>query len=308
MVFTLPDPRQLEITLAKKFDKHFSKNTEWRQFSNGEWFVRILNMPTRALVLGRTEVPGDHIVQTMTLLDTLKRNGAKDITLVLPYFGYCRHDRIVRKGDHLPADLLPRLVKMCGASRIITVDLHSPLTEKNSPIPLITLDFIPELVSAFKKTHPKKELLTIVSPDHGSKHRADAFRDLFDRSSPICWLEKHRDPATGRVCAHTILGMTQGTSAMITDDICDTGGTIEQAVLALKKKGFKTLYLCITHPVFSAHAVPLLKKLSFKKIFVSNTIPLSEKAKKSLPITVIDAAPALARSIKKLLLFDNSKS
>ncbi|MEK7122377.1 MAG: ribose-phosphate pyrophosphokinase-like domain-containing protein, partial [Patescibacteria group bacterium] len=149
-VFTLPNPRPLEISVAKKIDKQFARNVEWRQFTNGEWFLRILKKPTRAIVLCRTEPPGDHIIQTLTLIDTLKRNGCKNITLVVPYFGYCRQDRVVRDGDHLPADLFTKLFKTCGASRIITIDLHSKKTEQHSALPLTTLDCAPFLVRAVK--------------------------------------------------------------------------------------------------------------------------------------------------------------
>jgi len=299
-VYTLPNPRPLEIAIAKKWDKKFAQNTEWRQFTNGEWHLRVPHMLSEAIVLGRTEMPGDHIFQTLTLIDTLKRNSAQRITLILPYFGYSRHDRIVRTGDHLPADLLTKLFNRCGATRIVTVDLHSSITEKNSPLPISSIDFVPELVKAFKKVWRKKELLTIVSPDQGSKHRANAFRDLLDSSLPVCWLEKHRDPVTGKVHAHELFGVKRGTTALITDDILDTGSTIEECVRQLKIYGFKTFYLCVTHPIFSCTAVQTIRALKFKHIFVSNTVPLSHKTQ-MLPITIIDAFPALVATLRTFL-------
>ncbi len=293
MVFTLPNPRPFEKSIAKKLDKTFARNTEWRHFSNGEWLLTVRQKTRSAVVLGRTDPPGDHLVQTLTLIDTLKRNGAQDITLVLPYFGYSRQDREVRKGDHLPADLFIKIFKHCGATRIITVDLHSPVTEKNSPLPLVNIDPIPEFVKAFKKIWKKSDGLTIVSPDHGSRHRADIFRDLLDPSVPVCWLEKHRNPKTGKVHSHELLGIKQGTTALILDDICDTGGTIQECARHLKKNGFKTLFLCVTHPVLSGNAIQTLRALKFKQIFVSNTISLSPKTKKALPIAVVDALPKI---------------
>jgi len=299
-VFTLPDPRPLEKSIARKLDIKKTPSGEWRQFTNGEWFLRILRTSKNAIVLGRTEPSGDHILQTLTLIDTLKRNGAKTITVVLPYFGYCRQDRIVRTGDHLPADLLVKTTAQLGASRILTIDLHSSITEKNSSIPLVGIDFVPELTRALKKYMEKKELCTIISPDKGSKKRAETLRDLFDPSAPVCWFEKHRDPMTGRVHAHDLNGTPRGTTAIITDDICDTGGTIREAVRGLKKQGFKKLFLCITHPVFSAHATPLLRSLKFTRIFVSNTIPLASSIQKKLPLTIVDAAPTLTIALKKI--------
>lgn len=298
-IFTLPNPTPLEKSIAKKLDKNFARNTEWRHFSNGEWMLTVPQPTKTAVVLGRTDPPADHLVQTLTLIDTLKRNGANDITLVVPYFGYSRQDREVRKGDHLPADLFTKLFHQCGATRIITVDLHSPVTEKNSPIPITNIDPIPELVATFKRIRKKSEGLTIVSPDHGSRHRADAFRDLLDPSIPICWLEKHRDTKTGAVHSGELLGIKQGTTALILDDICDTGGTIKECVRHLKKNGFKALYLCITHPVLSGSAVQTLHSLNFKKIFVSNTVPLSPKTKKALPIVIVDAFPRILSAISR---------
>lgn len=299
-VFTLPDPRPLEIAVAKKLDKNFARNAAWRQFTNGEWFVCVQKNPAKAVVVGRTEVPSDNLFQTLTLVDTLTRNGTKDITLILPYFGYCRHDRIVQKGDHLPADLFTRLFKTCGATRIVTVDLHSALTEKHSPIPLRSLDFIHELSHEILHEIVAKKLrglFTIVSPDHGSRRRADLLRDRIDKTAPVCWLEKHRDPKTGTVHSHDLMGVKRGTVAVITDDILDTGGTVRECVKKLKANGFDTFYLAITHPIFSANAVHTLRALKFKKIFVSNTVPLAPRAKKLLPITLVDAAPILLHAL-----------
>ncbi len=298
-VFTLPNPRPLEKSLAQKIDEKKSPSCEWRQFTNGEWFLRILRTSKNAAVLGRTEPPGYHILKTFTLIYTLKRNGAKTITVVLPYFGYCRQDRVVRTGDHLPADLLVKTMAQLGASTVLTIDLHSTITQKNATIPLAGIDFVPELSRSLKKYVVKKELCTIISPDKGSKERAETLRDLFDRTAPVCWIEKHRNPATGKVHAYNLNGTPSGTTAIITDDICDTGGTIREAVRGLKKRGFKKLFLCITHPVFSANAVSVLSSLKFTQIFVSNTVPLSVAIQKKLPLTIVDAAPILTTAIKK---------
>jgi ribose-phosphate pyrophosphokinase len=298
-VYTLPNPHPLEVHIAKKIDTHFAHNTEWRQFSNGEWFVRITQAPARAIVLGRTEAPGDNLLQTLTLLDTLKRNGTKGITLVVPYFGYARQDRATQKGDHIPADLFTKLFKQCGAKRILTLDLHNTITEQHSPIPLVTIDSIPIFSKALKKVLRKKELFTIVSPDHGSRHRADRLRDMLKPTMPVCWLEKHRDPKTGNVHVRNLIGATRGVTAIIIDDICDTGGTIKECVKKLKVNGFKTLFLVVTHPVFSANAIQALRTLKFNKIFVTNTIRLSPTVKKLLPITVLDATQTILNAIRK---------
>lgn len=296
-IFTLPNPTPLEKSIAKRLDKNFAQNTEWRHFSNGEWILTVPRTTKSAIVLGRTEPPGDHLLQTLTLIDTLKRNGANDITLVAPYFGYSRQDREVRTGDHLPADLFTKLFKQCGATRIITVELHSPLTKKNSPLPIVTIDPIPELVAAFKKIWKKSDGLTVVSPDHGSRHRADEFRDLLDPLIPVCWLEKHRNPKTGKVHSHELLGIKQGTTALILDDICDTGGTIQECVRHLKKNGFKTLYLCVTHPVLSGKAIPVLRALRFKRVFMLDTVPLAPNVKKLLPASVITATQLVVTAL-----------
>lgn len=297
-VFTLPDPRPLEISIAKKLDKQFVHNTEWRQFENGEWFLRILKKTTRAIVLGRTEPPGDHLLQTLTLINTLKRNGAKDITLVLPYFGYCRQDRIVRDGDHLPADLLTKLFKCAGTTLAITVDLHNNETEKNSPIPLANIDITQELAHEliYELQLTLQQPLSFVAPDHGGRKRANLLRDMLNKKASVCWLEKHRDPVTGKVHSHALMGVRRGTTAIIVDDILDTGGTIKECVLKLKKEGFKTLYLVITHPVFSADAVQTIRALKLKKVFVTNTIPLSKKAA-TLPVTVVDIGASILSAL-----------
>ncbi|MBI4253088.1 ribose-phosphate pyrophosphokinase [Candidatus Uhrbacteria bacterium] len=296
-VYTLPNPRPLEISIAKKLDKAFARNTEWRQFTNGEWFLRITKTASSVIVLGRTEPPADNLLQTLLLLDTLKRNGAKKIILVVPYFGYGRQDRVVRNGDHLPADLFLTLFKTCGANRVITVDIHSQATKKSSSLPLYTVDFMPAVASFMKKESFTKDAFTIVSPDHGGRRRADQLRDLLSPSSSVCWLKKIRDPKTGAVHSRELFGMKRGTTALIVDDILDTGGTIAQAVGVLKKHGFTTFYLASTHPIFSARATQTIRALRFKKIVTSNTLPLLSSTQKTLPIVVIDIAQELTGAI-----------
>ena len=87
---------------------------------------------------------------------------------------------------------------------------------------------------------------------------------------------------------------------LIVDDIIDSGGTIINAVDALKKEGAKDVYVFITHAVLSGQAVEKIKKSQIKKLIITDTIENTSKIKNNSKIEVISIAPLMAEAINRI--------
>ncbi|KPJ85009.1 hypothetical protein AMJ57_04730 [Parcubacteria bacterium SG8_24] len=292
--YCLPDPSSLERRLLRRIGGSVSSPARWKVFPNGEDFLRVEKVVSRVCVLGRTAPPGDNLFRTLLLTDTLRRAGARRMTLVIPYFGYARQDRVGRRGDALTSSFITSACAAVGAARLVTLDLHSDRVRQDSPIVLENVSLWPELTRPFRRDLAGREH-TIVAPDGGSRHRAREFAGLLSGRSGSLWFDKTRD-RTGRVRCGRHHGTPVGQTAVIVDDQIDTGGTVLEAVHRLKRLGFRRFMLCVTHPLFSGDALRRVGRV-FEKLVVSDSLPLSPGIRRQYGITVIDASGPLAAAI-----------
>jgi ribose-phosphate pyrophosphokinase len=144
-----------------------------------------------------------------------------------------------------------------------------------------------------------------VSPDAGGVERARAFAKRIDSSLAI--IDKRRSGPNEAKAMHLIGDVTNKT-AVIVDDMIDTAGTLTQAVDSLLKNGAKRVFAVATHPVLSGPAISRLIESKLEKVYVSDTIPLSEAAVASGKLRVISVAPVLAEAIKRIHDHDSVSS
>ncbi len=302
IVYTLPDPTACEQYIRDHLSTDTSDPAVWKTFPSGEFYVRFVRIEKEVVIVGRTWGSADNLWRTLLLVHTAKQNGAARIVLALPYFAYSRQDRQRLDGEPLSGALLANLFATAGATQIITIDLHSKRIQDASPIPVASVPFITDLALAFKKESGADKDITVVAPDKGAKDHADTFAQLLREGKKCIWIEKERDPYTGEVQHGAFHGADHNGSAVLLDDMLDTGGTIQESVRILRERGFKDLSLCITHPIFSGTASEHMCALNFSHIFTSDTIPLSAAVAVALPgIHIIPAGPRLVEAISQYL-------
>ena len=236
-------------------------------------------------------------MELFIMLDALKRASAKQVTAVLPYYGYARQDRKVAPRAPISAKCMADLLTTAGATRVVCVDLHAAQIQGFFNCPVDHLFATPTLATEWKKRYGTGDEYVVVSPDAGGVERARAFAKRIDCSMAI--IDKRRSgPNEAR--ALNLIGDVTDKTAIIVDDMIDTAGTLTQAVDSLLNNGAKRVFAVATHALFSGPAVGRLKESGVEKVLVSDTIPLSDEAVASGKMEVISMAPVVAEALLRI--------
>ena len=272
-------------------------DAEVRTFSDGEIRVEIKeNVRGKdVFVLQSTCAPvNDHLMELLMMIDAFKRSSAQRITVVIPYYGYARQDKKVAPRVPISAKLVADLITAAGAKRVITMDLHAGQIQGFFNIPVDNLFAAPVLLNYIKEN--LKNDTVIVSPDAGGVERARAFAKRLDTQLAI--IDKRRT-APNMAQAMNVVGDVEGKKSVILDDMVDTGGTLCQAAGALKEHGALEVHACCSHPVLSGPAIERISDSEIQTLVVTDTIPLSEKAKACDKIRVLSVSKLLAEAIHR---------
>ena len=282
-----------------KYLKNKIVNSSIRKFSDGEIYIEI-NENIRGnsifIIQGISSPANDNLMELLLCIDALKRSSAKNITAVIPYFGYARQDRKVVPRTSISAKLVSNLITKAGADRIVTVDLHAGQIQGFFDIPVDNLFATPIFARHIKRKIKNKNLIC-VAPDVGGVERARALGRKLDIGLAI--IDKRR-PAPGKSQVMNVIGNVKGKTCIIVDDIIDSGGTIVNAADALIKRGAKEVHVYVTHGVLSGEAVEKIKKSKIKNLVVTDTIDNSDKVKKSRNIEVLSISNLLAEAMKRI--------
>ena len=235
-----------------------------------------------------------NLMEILVLTDALKRASAREITAVIPYFGYARQDRKAKPRQPITSKLVADLLTTAGVNRVVTVDLHAAQIQGFFDIPVDEMQALPLLIKYFRKK--KVQDLCVVSPDHGGATRARKMSEAFD--CPIAIIDKRRPkPNVAEVMG--IIGNVEGKNCILIDDMIDTAGTITAGVDMLKQKGAKDVYIACTHGVLSGPAIERLSTCAAKEVVITNTIEIPQE-KKFDKLVSVSVAGLLAHTIENI--------
>lgn len=246
-----------------------------KRFADGELYVQIQESIRGCdvyLIQPTCQPVNDHSMELLIMIDACRRASARQITAVLPYYGYARADRKTAGRESITAKLVANLITQAGADRILAMDLHAAQIQGYFDIPFdhvygspVLLDY---LVS--KQLHD----IVVVSPDVGGVARARAFAKKLN-DAPLAIIDKRRQ-AHNVAEVLNVIGDVKGKTAVLVDDMIDTGGTIAEGARLLREEGASQVYACATHAVFSPPAIERLSGGLFEEVIVTNTIPIPE--------------------------------
>ena len=282
-----------------KFLKTKLVHSSIKKFADGEIYIEI-NENIRGnsifLIQSISSPANDNLMELLLCVDALKRSSAKNITTVIPYFGYARQDRKVAPRTSISAKLVSNLITKAGADRVVTVDLHAGQIQGFFDIPVDNL-FATPIFSRHIKKNIKGKNLICVSPDVGGVERTRALARKLDLSIAI--IDKRR-PMPGKSQVMNVVGNVNNKTCIIVDDIIDSGGTIVNAAKALIDRGAKEVHVYITHGVLSGESVNKIKNSQIKNLVITDTIDNSNKLKKAKNIEILSICNLLGEAIKRI--------
>jgi ribose-phosphate pyrophosphokinase len=274
-------------------------DTEIRRFADGEVFIEIkesIRGKDVYLLQSTCNPVNENLMELLVSLDACKRASANSVNVVIPYFGYARQDRKVTPRTPISARLVADLLETAGATRVMSVDLHSGQIQGFFNMPFDNIYAAPVLLNKIT-TQYKGEKLVVVSPDAGGVDRARWFAKKLNCSLAI--VDKRRSAPNEAQIMH-LIGDVTGSIALIIDDMIDTAGTLCNTAKAVRDKGAVRAIALATHGVFSGPACSRIMESDLAEVYVTDTIPLGERAKTIDKIKVLSISSLLGEAIRRI--------
>ncbi|KNA21909.1 hypothetical protein SOVF_038960 [Spinacia oleracea] len=268
-----------------------------KRFADGEIYVQLEESVRGCdvFIIQPTSPPAnENLMELLIMIDACRRASAKNITAVIPYFGYARADRKTQGRESIAAKLVANLITEAGANRVLACDLHSGQSMGYFDIPVDHVYCQPVILDYLASKGIASSDLVVVSPDVGGVARARAFaKKLSD--APLAIVDKRRH-AHNVAEVMNLIGDVKGKVAVMLDDMIDTAGTITKGAELLHEEGAREVYACCTHAVFSPPAIERLSSGCFQEVIITNTLPVAEK-NFFRQLTVLSTANLLGETI-----------
>jgi ribose-phosphate pyrophosphokinase len=276
-------------------------STSAYDFANGEIYVRYEDSVRGSdafVIQSHTSPINTWIMETLIMVDALKRASAKRITVVTPYYPYSRQDKKHRGREPISARLVADLLERAGADRIMSVDLHTAQIQGFFDGPVDHLFALPLLADYVEAKYAAAKF-TVVAPDSGRLRVAERWTDRLG-GCPLAFIHKTRDPLKpNEVVAHRVVGDVAGRSCILVDDMIDTGSTVVSAARQLKDAGAADVIIVATHGILSGPAIDRLKNAPINEVVLTNTLPIPPERQID-GMTVLSIAPLIARAIREV--------
>lgn len=239
-----------------------------------------------------TYPPADHILELLLMIDAVRRASAKQVTVIVPYFGYARQDRKDKPRVSIAAKLNANLLSAAGADRLMTIDLHAGQIQGFFDFPVDHLYGSAIFVPYLRQLQSNN--LVFAAPDVGGVGRARAFAKYFNAELVVC--DKHRKRAN-EIASMQVIGNVEDADVVMVDDLVDTAGTICKAAQVIKEKGARSVRAAVTHGVLSGKALDNIGNSLLEELVITDTIPLRTPHEK---IHVLTVANLFASAIKEI--------
>jgi ribose-phosphate pyrophosphokinase len=293
-IFSGSSNKELAEKIASKLGLKISPIENF-VFPDGERRIQI-QIPVlgeHCIVVQSTNPPVDsHYVELFLIVDGLKRNGAKSVTVVMPYMGYMRQDHIFRDGEAVSLSVMVNILESLKVDSFIGCDFHTIKVPQFFHIPVTHISALPLFAKTIKQNGWDDTNSMLVSPDLGGLNRIKKISDLLNQMPWIATV-KDRDVNTGSIQINSIEGDTNSIRkrALIVDDMISSGKTIVKSAELLKQQGVEEFYVFVTHPVFSVDAPQSLQRSLIDKVFVTDAvyIPTEKRFEKLQILSLADA-------------------
>jgi ribose-phosphate pyrophosphokinase len=278
---TLNDPIVFSIPMYEYLTDLFVKmpdisrgRYEFERFEDKEAKINLLYNVSgdKCFILSTIMPPDQNLVETFLLAHTLKKEGAKEITWIVPYLSYMRQDKD-ESGISLAADWIAKLAKISGITKVLTFDIHSKFASSFFDIPIISIS--PAPLFALEIDEKFLQNATIVAPDEGAIHRCEDLRKELKKDLPIAYFERerHHEEVSSKLFGEITPNI------ILVDDILASGVTLISACRILKERGVKDIIVLVTHGLFINPLWEDIWEYNVSDIITTNTLPIKKSVK-----------------------------
>ena len=237
----------------------------------------------------------EHLVELLLMIDAARGASAARVTVVMPHYAYARSDKKDAPRISIGARLVADLLVAAGASRVLTMTLHSPQVHGFFSVPVDHLHALRELAEHFS-TYDLSNAV-VVSPDLGNAKPASAFARRL--GIPVAAGAKQRFD-DDRVVITSIIGDVRDRDVVVLDDEIAKGSTVIELLARLREQGARSIRVACTHGLFAAGALErIAAEPDVIEIVCTNTVPIP--AHHDHPkLTVLSVAPAFAHAMRRI--------
>lgn len=289
------------VELAREICHHLDVElgeTEIFKFKNDNTFVKIRENVRQqdVYVIQPSAAPvNEHFMELLLMMDALRRASAASVTVVMPYYFYCRSDKKDQPRIPITASLVAHLLEAAGADRVVTMDLHAEQIQGFFQLPVDQLLAMPVMIDYFRNKNDGPYV--VVSPDAGGAKRARDFaRELH---CPLAIMDKRRLGNSDDAKVYTLVGDVEDKTAILVDDEISTGRSLVNAANGLKDHGAKKIIAAATHPVLCGEAPSLIEASDIQEVVVTNTLPVGPK-QRFPKLTQLSVAQLFAKAIRRV--------
>lgn len=301
-VFSLGSNDSLASQIAERLAVELGR-VKLKTFSDGEQYVQFEeNLRGKDVFLVQsTNPPAEHWMRLMLAIDAARSASAREITAVIPYFGYARQDRKSKPREPISARVFATMLESLGTDRVLSMDLHNAaiggfFRDTNVDYLYARPVFISHLSELFSAAIARDEFV-VVSPDAGGVPRAQSYAKRLMHSADLAIIHKERE-IPNQIARMKLIGDVSGKIALIVDDMADTCGTLARAAILLQENGAKEVYALATHAVLSGAANATIDNSPIKKMFITDTISVDRPLSKKME--VVSVAEIFADAIGRI--------
>jgi ribose-phosphate pyrophosphokinase len=237
----------------------------------------------------------EHLVELLLMLDAARGASAARTTVVMSHYAYARSDKKDEPRISIGGRLVADLLSAAGASRVLTLTLHSPQVHGFFSVPVDHLHALRELADHFRNHDLSNSV--VVSPDLGNAKPASAFARML--SVPVAAGAKQRF-SDDRVVISTVIGEIEGRDVIVLDDEIARGSTVFELIDRLRERGVASIRVACTHGLFTGDALQRLQDQDdVLEIICTNSVPLP-KDKWVPKLRVLSIAPAMAEAMRRI--------
>lgn len=237
----------------------------------------------------------DAIMELMLMIDAAKSASAGRVTAVIPYYSYARSDKKDAPRISIAGRLVADLLQAAGADRILTMTLHSPQVHGFFKVPVDHLSSDLVIADHLRRRVPDAHTGVVLAPDSGSIKRASSIARRLNCG--LAFIDKQRLTDT-QVEPRALIGDVRGKAVYIVDDEISTAGSLVEAVNFAKRVGAGSVYVAVTHGVYTGPAIERIAALDAVEVTSTNTV--------HVPQSKIDASGGKLHVMSVAQLFANA--